>query len=220
MSTLIALALVAVFATPTVVDGPSAHSLTLAREIGLTPMALVASGVSPSTAASVLDTIGIDSEVGPLLLARRIEASALVEEATALAALLATQAADVIVDDYLAACAALDVIRSELATLGDQLFAVALAELASGQIATLTAWRSNGERAVPPEFRVTPRDDIAWATIEAALRAESRAARKDAELDGAHASVLQGVRSEAPVIAAQIAIPAGITAMSTVFGEE
>jgi hypothetical protein len=198
-------------------DGSTADDAAL---IGLTPEALVVASVDLAQATMMLNSIQSEGELRQNLQAAHQAADAAASAVTILAEALRQQPDDgQLVAQYDASASALQAARDQIELVRGQLFESATESASAEQVAKLLIWRSGNGFRVPPEFRAVERTADEWSSIEAALRAERRAARLNEVLDESVAQLLNTVRSHAAVTAAASQLQANLQAMQGLFDQ-
>lgn len=176
------------------------------------PEGLAIAQVSPAQVTAVLSRVNAAT---PLVQAMAAAQSALDQGSAAL-----TMARTLANDHAPDGAAAVSAAEAQLAAAGlawtsarAALFSEATADLPQPAAAMVGVYASGLHTHVPAELRAVAREPAQWTAIQAALRAEARAARLQTELAEAHAALLASVRADPAVQAAAVSLASSLPAL-------
>ncbi len=187
-----------------VMDPPAVEAPLAAAQLGLTPPALAASGVTPAQASALLGRLGDAAEERQALASAETAADAAAGEVSRLWELAAASPQDAELQDQLEqAREALASALGSLASAQAALFQEAAEGLSADALARMAAFGSLRDRGLPPELRVVPWTDEEAAGLRRALVAVRCAQRLGEDPPPEAAAVLAAARSDARVIEAE-----------------
>ncbi|MCI0456509.1 MAG: hypothetical protein L0Z62_05955 [Gemmataceae bacterium] len=194
----------------------SAQLAVVLHRVGLDPEALAAAGVSPAAAAQVVDNT-LEH------MAAHSDALGGIDAAWADAELQCDQLKRIIqsgratpeqLEAYPAAREQRDSAAAQRASLLEEFFAAATADLGTSQRNALTTMRSNRRWHVPLEFQVIERDEAEWVHLRNCLANERTAAKLEEEPDPDAQAMLAELRSHPAVAAAKAGLDTNLAVIT------
>lgn len=205
-----------VYASP--LDPPTVATVACMAEIGLTPESALVAGFTGSEFAAMVDNMGTNSEsLAALATAHATIEARAAAVGSAEAAATASPSSTELRAAVSAARAQLSSAQAALVELRTSLRASVLSSASEAQRTAVATYLASAGRSAPPEFKAVSRSEAQWRALEAALRAEARAARRNVQLDAEQASLLSAARSDAAVQAAKSRLDAGLAGAKQAF---
>jgi hypothetical protein len=200
----------------------SANSVAapIAESVGLTPVALVLADVSATSASALLDAIEDSASLITTIESKESAYSSAADAyGNAQADLHADPLNESVEDAYNNAAAALATAETELNVAKAALYAAAVSSLTQSQQDALEVVRVAEGINIPDAFRVLSRTADEWRELEQFLRMEGRLIRRGVTVPSAVADLLEAVRSDEAVVAAQSRIDSSLVAMQSIFDQ-
>jgi hypothetical protein len=187
-------------------EGDESSTKIALVQVGLSPVALAAAGVSPDEYLNIVGRL-TDTSLPSQMLDACSQAARSRADAQALQETARIRVRDQSQETQLeAAQVAIAVATDTERQRTLELVQSATSGLSEGQRARLTAATQNGQMQVPPAMRVATLNAEEWPKLELAVIAERRATRTRTRVSRDAAELLSRVRSQSAVVQAQVDI--------------